>query len=674
MFFKHVKHYHQWLRTAIPFKTKFGQIPSDSVRVQGLSKRPSTGHLYPVSSVKERNRKGGKCKISRVLQSPVSSTEASPKVEASHRPKQAQHFSTCRKVQNGNSRVHQDLPDSRGMGIVDRSVGRLPAHPHPSKLKEIPKVLLQISGVPVHLPPIRTSHSPSGLYNDCKGSEANGPLQRTQTSPIPGRLADQVPVSGGSPSEHSGGGRPNPFLGVDNKSGKIRTETYSGVFVRGLRIPSRFSPCKTHSREMAQTSGFDPTTQVKTCFDCKMFDVTNWVACLYGENGPRGTPSHEALSVSSQGALEISSVAGQPPSLDRSHCSQLRLVAKSLKCDERCRPSSQRPQYPTLYRCLKRRLGRSLRSKFYKASVLRPGEKATHKCPRIEGGLTGPSKLQGPVPEPNSDSYNGQLNSGSLQEGTHSAEMCALLWKIMTWCLLSRSNQVQSTEWSLHPQVFKLSHNIERHIPGCLNVMADLLSRSNQVQSTEWSLHPQVFKQIFQKWFTPHVDLFATHLNHKLPLYISPVPDPKAWDIDALNINWMSLTAYANPPMALLHRVIQKIRQCYCLIIVVAPGWPGMPWFWDLVQLSTEIPLQLPVSTTLPKQSHNYVFHSNPQHLNLHAWCLGVDSSKNKASLWRWQRELLHLRGHQQEPSTSQSGPYLRNGAEKIWWTYPLHL
>ena len=64
---------------------------------------------------------------------------------------------------------------------------------------------------------------------------------------------------------------------------------------------------------MAQTSGFDPTTQVKTRFDCKMFDVANWVACLNGENGPRGIPSHEALSVSPQGALEISSLAGQPP-------------------------------------------------------------------------------------------------------------------------------------------------------------------------------------------------------------------------------------------------------------------------------------------------------------------------------------------------------------------------
>ena len=72
------------------------------------------------------------------------------------------------------------------MGVVDRPIRRLPTHPHPSKLKEIPKVLLQVTGVLVHLPPIRTSHSPPGLYNGCKGSETNGPLQSTQTSPIPG--------------------------------------------------------------------------------------------------------------------------------------------------------------------------------------------------------------------------------------------------------------------------------------------------------------------------------------------------------------------------------------------------------------------------------------------------------------------------------------------------------
>ena len=93
-------------------------------------------------------------------------------------------------------------------------------------------------------------------------------------------------------------------------------------------------------------------------------------------------------------------------------------MAKSLKHDERCRPSFQRPQYPTLYRRLKQRLGRSLRSKFYKESVVRPGKKATHKRSRIEGNLPGPSKLQGPVPEPSSASCNGQLNSGSLHKQT----------------------------------------------------------------------------------------------------------------------------------------------------------------------------------------------------------------------------------------------------------------
>ena len=326
---------------------------------------------------------------------------------------------------------------------------------------------------------------------------------------------------------------------------------------------------------MAQTSGFDTTTQVKTCFDCKMFDVANWVACLNRENGPGRMPSHEALSVSPQGGLEISSVAGQPPSLDRSQFSTPKLVAKSLKCDERCRPSSQRPQYPALYRHLKQRLGHSLRSK----GLWSDWEKRLHinilELKAVSLALRSfkdQCQNQTVLVATDNSTVVAYINK---QGGTHSAEMCALLWKIMTWC---------------HHYHITLK---ARHIPGCLNVMADLLSRSNQVQSTEWSLHPQVFRQTCQKWFTPHVDLFATHLNHKLPLYVSPVPDPNAY-----------------PLTALLHRVIQKIRQCYCLIIIIAPGWPGMPWFWDLVQLSTEIPLQLPVSTTLLKQSHNYVFHS----------------------------------------------------------------
>ena len=45
---------------------------------------------------------------------------------------------------------------------------------------------------------------------------------------------------------------------------------------------------KSTQEIQAQTSGFDPKTQVQTCFNCKMFDVTNWVACLNGEIVPEG--------------------------------------------------------------------------------------------------------------------------------------------------------------------------------------------------------------------------------------------------------------------------------------------------------------------------------------------------------------------------------------------------
>ena len=185
----------------------------------------------------------------------------------------------------------------------------------------------------------------------------------------------------------------------------------------------------------------------------------------------------------------------------------------------------------------------------------------------------------------------------------------------MTWCHSYSKSQAHSREpeFDGRPSVQVEPRSINRMVTASAGVQTDL-----------------------SKLVTPHVNLCATRLNHKVPLYISPVPDQNAWDIVALNMIWLGLTAYAYPPTALLRRVIQKMRQCNCLIIVIVPGWPGMPWFWDLVQLSTEIPLQLPVSTTLLKQTHNCVFHSNPQYFNLHAWCLRVDCSMNKASLSRW--------------------------------------
>ena len=241
--------------------------------------------------------------------------------------------------------------------------------------------------------------------------------------------------------------------------------------------------------------------------------------------------------------------------------------------------------------------------------------------------------------------------------GMRSGPLCALLWRILTWC-----SQRQVTLKA-------------RHIPGHLNVIADKLSRLGQTIQTEWSLLPEVFRRICSRWHQPQIDLFATRFNHKLPQFVSPVPDPLALAVDALTLPWDELDAYAFPPTTILGKVVEKLLDSPCRrLILIAPGWPNMPWFLDLVAMSSQIPLSLPILPNLLTQPFNQIPHRNLTNLNLHAWLLEPQQSRNRVSLRQWQQELRLLKGDQPDQSMRQSGPFLRSGTILIRWTSGHHL
>ena len=94
------------------------------------------------------------------------------------------------------------------------------------------------------------------------------------------------------------------------------------------------------------------------------------------------------------------------------------------------------------------------------------------------------------------------------------------------------------------------------------------------------------------------------------------------------------LDPYAFLPIAVLGKVVEKLYDYPCRrIILIAPGWPNMSWFWDLVTMSSQIPLCLPNLPNLLTQPFNQTPHRNLSNLNLHAWFLESQQSTSKASL-----------------------------------------
>jgi len=151
--------------------------------------------------------------------------------------------------------------------------------------------------------------------------------------------------------------------------------------------------------------------------------------------------------------------------------------------------------------------------------------------------------------------------------GSKSLELNCLAKKMWDWSI-KRDNWISAV-----------------HLAGKLNVRADAQFR-NFSDTHEWTLNSSVFEDILSQYPELNIDLFATRLNHKLPVYCSWKPDPGCSYIDAFSVNWVKnwLKFYAFPPFSLIPGCLQKISQDRAKGILVASLWPTQSWFPLLLQ------------------------------------------------------------------------------------------
>ncbi len=160
--------------------------------------------------------------------------------------------------------------------------------------------------------------------------------------------------------------------------------------------------------------------------------------------------------------------------------------------------------------------------------------------------------------------------------GTCHSEQCNAIGRdIWEWCI-ARSIWISAA-----------------HIPGKLNVQADLESRKINL-GAEWMLNPIYLHDALARLkFTPTIDLFASRVNKQFDRYASFRPDPEAEMIDAFTVHWGMLNFYMFPPFSVVSAVLRKILEDKAEGICVLPDWPTRAWYPKALQMCQVAPIKL---------------------------------------------------------------------------------
>ena len=89
----------------------------------------------------------------------------------------------------------------------------------------------------------------------------------------------------------------------------------------------------------------------------------------------------------------------------------------------------------------------------------------------------------------------------------------------------------------------------------------------------------------------------------------------------------------APPPVVLIPKILIKMSEEPCRVLLIAPWWPGRSWFPRLLELLCAVPIRLPDREDLLSQQKGRAWHPEPELFKLVAWPLSSVSCEAEAFL-----------------------------------------
>ena len=537
-----------------------------------------------------------------------------------HRPLDPERLRHLVSLPHEDSTVSPSFHPSGRLDGLPGPAGRLPAGSCSSRFTSLSSLRGRRKDVPVQGPLLRSHNRAPSLHEDYGSCFRHPPQVWGQDASLPGRLANPglfrarlFTVEGQAPDNLHRTWHPGQPHEIVSSSHSI-----TSVSRHGESVSAFYS--STYSSTSQQPPALDRGVSVNPIpSSVPMASTSGPLVVPHSSRLWRDAPN-EAAPTLPQGPVGL---PGRPvsgllvPSLSRGS-SLVGSSGTAARGRESLSSGSRRQLLLGRFGC---RLGGPSGRTPRLGPLVSSSEDSLHQPERASSSSVRPAGLRTPIVGP--------VGSAVLRQHHHSRLSSSFRRDVL---LHSERHGEGDTLWTENHRVRLLT----QFIMGSSNVTVDALSRPNQVIGSEWTLHQEVVDHLAHKW-PAVIDLFATSLTARLPVYFSPASDSRAAGTDALLQPWDNLQAYAFPPIAIIRRVLVKLRSSKnCELTLIAPFWPQREWFPDLLELLSDVPITLSSRKDLLRQPHFHHFHQNLPMLQLTAWRLSSDSPVRPPSLLRW--------------------------------------